>query len=238
MSADGTRIVTGSHDQTARVWDAPTGQQLVELKGHSATVTGVALSADGTQIVTTSDDRTVRVWDGHADRPLVELKGHTKEVTSASVSADGTRVVTTDGGVTFVWDTATGERVSGEPIPPPAPTGNCTPDGKYVFTPSGDRVLKVPLQIDSDERLRRLWLTHPDPNWHTQRQKELLGEGNVYGAAIQRWAEHNARGTLALEAGDLEAARGHFIIAAALKPQPPAPPPIVPPPPATIPLAE
>ena len=35
FSPDGTRIVTGSYDKTAKVWDARTGTPLLELKGHT-----------------------------------------------------------------------------------------------------------------------------------------------------------------------------------------------------------
>ncbi len=38
FSPDGTRIVTGSEDQTAKVWDARTGTPLLELKGHTGQV--------------------------------------------------------------------------------------------------------------------------------------------------------------------------------------------------------
>jgi eukaryotic-like serine/threonine-protein kinase len=41
FSSDGTRIVTGSDDQTAKVWDARTGLLLLELKGHSNRVSSV-----------------------------------------------------------------------------------------------------------------------------------------------------------------------------------------------------
>jgi WD40 repeat protein len=34
FSPDGTRIVTGSNDGTAKMWDARTGATLLDLKGH------------------------------------------------------------------------------------------------------------------------------------------------------------------------------------------------------------
>ena len=39
FSPDGTRIVTGSYDRTAKVWDARTGTPLLDLKGHTGGVT-------------------------------------------------------------------------------------------------------------------------------------------------------------------------------------------------------
>ncbi|MBM3984029.1 MAG: hypothetical protein FJ304_27940, partial [Planctomycetes bacterium] len=54
FSADGTRIVTGSGDQTAKVWDAKTGAEVLTLKGHTSFVYAASFSADGTRIVTGS----------------------------------------------------------------------------------------------------------------------------------------------------------------------------------------
>ena len=97
VSADGTRVVTGSDDKTARVWDARTGQTLAELKGHADAVFSVAVSADGSRVVTGSSDKTARVWDARTGHTLVELKGHTGSVESVAVSrgrlASGNRVV-------------------------------------------------------------------------------------------------------------------------------------------------
>ncbi len=44
FSPDGQRIVTGSADWTAKVWDAAGGRELLTLKGHRAAITCVAFS--------------------------------------------------------------------------------------------------------------------------------------------------------------------------------------------------
>ncbi|MCI0699958.1 MAG: hypothetical protein L0241_02610, partial [Planctomycetia bacterium] len=97
------RIVTGSADGTARVWDGKTGITLFELK-HTRGVTSVAVSADGARIVTGTWD-WVRVWDGKTGGALREWK---VGVMSVAVSADGSRVATASAEGARVWDVKTG----------------------------------------------------------------------------------------------------------------------------------
>ena len=54
FSPDGSRIVTGSDDRTAKVWDARTGAELLTLKGHTDAVSSASFSPDGSRIVTGS----------------------------------------------------------------------------------------------------------------------------------------------------------------------------------------
>ncbi len=60
FSPDGARIVTGSFDRTAKVWDARTGTPLLDLKGHTDWVSSVSFSPDGTRIVTGCADGTAK----------------------------------------------------------------------------------------------------------------------------------------------------------------------------------
>jgi WD40 repeat protein len=69
-SPDGTRILTGSADNSARIWDATTGEVLHHLTGHTNWVLSVAYSPDGTRILTGSDDGSARVWDATTGQPI------------------------------------------------------------------------------------------------------------------------------------------------------------------------
>ena len=62
FSPDGSKIVTASSDNTARVWDAATGRPLTEPLQHGDSVNSAVFSPDGTKIVTASADGTARMW--------------------------------------------------------------------------------------------------------------------------------------------------------------------------------
>ena len=72
FSPDGTRVVTASHDKTARVWDAATGQPLTTPLEHQDLVLSVTFSPDGIRVVTASDDQTARVWSVGLDTGTLE----------------------------------------------------------------------------------------------------------------------------------------------------------------------
>ncbi len=76
FSPDGARIVSGSDDQTVRVWDAASGKELLVLRGHEGPVLAAGFSPDGARIVSGSKDKTVRVWDAASGKELLVLRGH------------------------------------------------------------------------------------------------------------------------------------------------------------------
>ncbi len=84
-------IVSGSTDDTVRVWDAATGTPLGDpLRGHTGWVYAVALGqvAGREVIVSGSTDRTVRVWDAATGTPLGDpLRGHTDGVNAIGVAS-------------------------------------------------------------------------------------------------------------------------------------------------------
>jgi WD40 repeat protein len=95
FSRDGLRIVSGSGDNTLRLWDAKSGQLIGQpLKGHVGIVSTVAFSPDGSHIVSGSRDAMMRLWDGRLGQPIGQpLRGHSDSVSSVAFSPDGSHIV-------------------------------------------------------------------------------------------------------------------------------------------------
>ncbi|KAJ2924132.1 hypothetical protein H1R20_g12960, partial [Candolleomyces eurysporus] len=91
FSPDGKYIVSGSDDNTIRLWDAHTGQPALEpITEQSGWVRSVAFSPDGKYIVSGSDDKTIRLWDAQTGQPALEpIEEHTDWVRSVAFSPDG-----------------------------------------------------------------------------------------------------------------------------------------------------
>ncbi|MBK8278480.1 MAG: hypothetical protein IPK92_22370 [Nitrospira sp.] len=64
VTTDGTRIVTTSHDNSARIWDVATGMKLARF-AHESSIQSATISADNAKVVTSSEDNSARVWDAH-----------------------------------------------------------------------------------------------------------------------------------------------------------------------------
>lgn len=124
-SADGKRLVTGSWDNSARIWDAATGKDLVKLEGgHSAAINRCAFSpdAEGKYVLTASDDGTAKLWEITADASNETLSvnivktfaGHSDRVGFAAFSPDGRFVITTsDDKTARIWDARPNGNIDG-----------------------------------------------------------------------------------------------------------------------------
>ena len=58
----GSRLASGSYDQSVKVWELSTGECVATLEGHSSFVRSVAFDPSGSRLASGSDDRSVKVW--------------------------------------------------------------------------------------------------------------------------------------------------------------------------------
>ncbi len=138
ISPDGKTIASGggywdpSDHSGVRLWDAATGKQVGELKGHSAPVVSLAFVDQGATLVSASLDKTVRFWDikkrqqtGSINTPLLRM----------TVSPDKKLLATTDTtDVIRLWSADGGKKVS------EFPAGGASLRA-IAFSPDGSRIV-------------------------------------------------------------------------------------------------
>ncbi|WBW75542.1 notchless-like ribosome biogenesis protein Rsa4 [Schizosaccharomyces osmophilus] len=75
------RLVTGSGDCTARLWDCDTQTPISTLKGHQNWVSCISWAPDASIIATGSMDNTIRLWEPKKGAPIGDaLRRHTKPI--------------------------------------------------------------------------------------------------------------------------------------------------------------
>ena len=62
VTLDGKYLITGSDDNTARLWSLEDGTMVREFKGHKGAVSSVCMTVDGKHLITGSWDKTARFW--------------------------------------------------------------------------------------------------------------------------------------------------------------------------------
>lgn len=102
----GTRIVSGSDDNTLKVWSAITGKCLRTLVGHTGGVWSSQMHAN--TIISGSTDRTLKVWNADSGQCMHTLYGHTSTVRCMHLY--GSKVVSGSRDATLrVWNVDTGQ---------------------------------------------------------------------------------------------------------------------------------
>ena len=147
ISPDGKLLVTGSWDQSAKIWETATGRAILKLDGiHEGFVNSVEFSPDGNRILTGSDDGTARLWDVATGKPLETVfKGHGSRVRQACFNHDGTLILTSANDKTArIWEVATGKsQVTLVGHDWAVLCGEFSPDGRHVVTGSEDNTAIV-----------------------------------------------------------------------------------------------
>ncbi|KAG8991502.1 hypothetical protein FRB94_012459 [Tulasnella sp. JGI-2019a] len=148
VSPDSTTIVSGSDDQTLRLWDSKTGAAIGKvMTGHTNWVNCVAISPNGMTIVSGSFDTTLHRWDAKTGAVIGKaMEGHTAYVSCVAVSPDSTAIVSGSGDHTLcLWNSKTGVAIK-KAMEGHAGCVRCvtvSPDGTTIVSGSDDHTLRL-----------------------------------------------------------------------------------------------
>jgi WD40 repeat protein len=94
FSPDGRRILTGSKDQTCRLWEVDTGKPVGPPLPHQAGVVSAAFSPDGQTVLSCCQDGTAKLWKVTSRKAVRPPLPHPHSVRAAAFSPDGKTILT------------------------------------------------------------------------------------------------------------------------------------------------
>jgi WD40 repeat protein/uncharacterized caspase-like protein len=156
FSPDGSKLISGSFDGTAILWDTgslssagtgiPAGARVAEpkllhrLEKHTAEIYAVGFSHDGSRAVTGSYDHDLRLWSVADGKEIAHMTGHVAGVHSLAVAPDGTIASGDLSGEIRLWDSGPGVGASGR-------------DGRFVRILARQGTLVGSLSFSPDGKL-------------------------------------------------------------------------------------
>ncbi|MBI5324289.1 MAG: choice-of-anchor D domain-containing protein [Ignavibacteriae bacterium] len=147
FSPDDTKLVSGSNDNTVKLWDIITGNPVKTISGHTDDIKCVAFSPDNTKLASASEyyDKTIKLWDVDSGSEIKTLIGHTERIYSIAFSPNSTFLASgSDDRTIKLWNIFTGnveKTFSGHSYG--ITSIAYSPDGTKLVSGSFDHTIKI-----------------------------------------------------------------------------------------------
>jgi WD40 repeat protein/serine/threonine protein kinase/tetratricopeptide (TPR) repeat protein len=152
FNEDDLRLVIGTTNKTATVWDVRTGRRLFGPLEHAKEVHQTSFIGDGSRLLTVAQDWgarhlgvDLRLWDSRTGQPLTPIMTVAAEfILSTDVSPDGSLLaaVGTDDayerGALSIWDARSGRLLWSQKLPRYTHFVMFSPDGRFLATATND----------------------------------------------------------------------------------------------------
>ena len=173
ITPDGKNIISGSYDQTIKIWDVKTGKLLKTFTGHSDDINSLALSKDGKILVSSSGDKTIKIWDLTTGKNVQTIAannqnirkigrtipGNTYAIVSVAITPDGKTIISDSGNKTnniHLWDVKTGQLLKTLfRHQSYISTLAVSSDGKILVSGSADQTIKI-WDLNTGKLIRKL----------------------------------------------------------------------------------
>jgi WD40 repeat protein len=151
FSPNGQLIVSGSYDNTLRLWSSLDQENptMKVMEGHTKSVTCLSFSPNGQSIVSGSDDHTLRLWSSlDQEKPTMKvMEGHTSSVNCLSFSPNGQSIVSgSEDNTLRLWSSLDQEKPIMKVMKGHTSLVLClsfSPNGQSIVSGSADNTLRL-----------------------------------------------------------------------------------------------
>ncbi len=144
ITPDGKQAISGSWDNSLKLWDLTTGTEVFSLTGHTRSVNAVAITPDGKQAISGSYDKSLKLWDLTTGTEVFSLTGHSSLVKAVAITPDGKQAISASSDKSLkLWDLTTGTEVFSLTGRSSVNAVAITSDGKQAISGSLDESLKL-----------------------------------------------------------------------------------------------
>ncbi|HIK13283.1 MAG TPA: serine/threonine protein kinase [Oscillatoriaceae cyanobacterium M33_DOE_052] len=162
ISPDGQILASGSDDNTIKLWEIATGEEIATLASSDVlsfqTITGIVFLPSGEMLVSSSDDGSIKLWEVATGNLTGTIASHPEPLHCLAISPDGQILAAgSDDSTILLYRLPQGEKIGTLPgHTEPVYALAISPDGQILAAGSADNTIKLYRLADRQE-IATLW---------------------------------------------------------------------------------